>query len=135
MYFFQAVQKKIIAWEFFVKLTQIKFRTRASAKDSLILLKLAHLKFTINNCVQFSSFGETTFLWEWNSISSLRFGKNFTKDFNVKKKIPCEFFVKWAQIRITGNSFVKFSVGGPRSIYKGIPFENLRETILQIISL
>ena len=61
--------------------------------------------------------------------------EKFYKGFPCKKKIPCEFFVKWAQIRITGNSFVKFSVGGPRSIYKGIPFENLRETILQIISL
>ena len=29
---------------------------------------LAHLKFTINKCAQFSSFGETIFLWEWNSI-------------------------------------------------------------------
>ena len=25
---------------------------------------LAHLKFTIYKCAQFSSFGETTFLWE-----------------------------------------------------------------------
>ena len=45
---------------------------------------LAQIKFTINKCAKFSSFGEKTFLWEWNTISSLRFGKNFTKDFNVK---------------------------------------------------
>ena len=120
---------------------------------------LAHLKFTINHCVEYSSFGETTFLWEWNSISSLRFGKNFTKDFHVKKKIlwfcwnlthikftifkcaqfstfgettfllewnsisslrfgkfftkdfyvknfPREFLVLWTKIKIKGNSFV-----------------------------
>ena len=34
MYFFQAVQKKIIACEFFVKLTQIKFR-----KNSLVFFQ------------------------------------------------------------------------------------------------
>ena len=61
--------------------------------------------------------------------------EKFYKGFPCKKNFPGESFVKLTQIRITGNSFVKFSVGGPRSIYKGIPFENLRETILQRISL
>ena len=37
-------------------------------------------------------------------------------------KDPGESFVKWTQIKIRGNSFVKFSAGGPRTIYKGIPF-------------
>ena len=88
----------------------------------------------MNKCAEFSSFGERTFLWEWNSISSLKVRKKFTKDFPVKKN-PGESFVKWTQIRITENSFVKFSVGGPQSIYKGIPLENLRGKILQRISL
>ena len=44
MCFFQVVQKKIIACEFFVKLTLIKFRTRASANGSLILFKISTLK-------------------------------------------------------------------------------------------
>ena len=55
-------------------------------KVLLFFWNLAHFKFTINECAEFSSFGETTFWWEWNSISSLRFGKFFTKDFHVKKK-------------------------------------------------
>ena len=38
----------------------------------------------------------------------------FYKGFPCKKIFPGDFFVKWAQIKITGNSFVKFSVGGPR---------------------
>ena len=67
--------------------------------------------------MEFSSFVETT--WEWNSILSLKVGKKITKVFPVKK-IPCKFFVKETQIKIKGNSFVKFTVGGPQSIYKGI---------------
>ena len=43
------------------------------------------------------------------------------KGFPCKKKFPREFFVNWTPIKIKGNSFVKFSAGGPRSIYKGIP--------------
>ena len=39
----------------------------------------------INKFAEFSSFGETTFLWEWNSILSLKIWKKFTKDFHVKK--------------------------------------------------
>ena len=55
------------------------------------------------------------------SDSSLKIGNKITKDFHVKKKIPRDFFVKWTHIKIKGNSFVKFSAGGPRSNYKGIP--------------
>ena len=78
----------------------------------------AHLKFTIDKYAEFSSFGETTFLWEWNSISSFKVGKNFTKDFPVIFFFPGESFVKWTHIRITGNSFVKFSVWGSWSIIR-----------------
>ena len=80
---------------------------------------MAHLNFPINKCAEFSSFGETTFLWEWNSISSLKVGENFTKDFPVKKK--SKGILKLTQIKIKENSLVKFSAGGSRSIYKGIP--------------
>ena len=47
--------------------------------------------------------------------------EKFYKGFPCKKNFPCESFVKWTQFKITRNSFVKFSAGGPRSIYKGIP--------------
>ena len=46
--------------------------------------------------------------------------EKFYKGFPRKKKymtIPC----KMKQIKITCNSFVIFSAGGPWSIYKGIP--------------
>ena len=46
---------------------------------------MGHLKFTIFKCAEFSSFGDTTFLWEWNSISNFKIGENFTNDFPVKK--------------------------------------------------
>ena len=43
------------------------------------------------------------------------------KGFPCKKKFPEEFFVNRPQVKIKGISFVKFSAGGPRSIYKEIP--------------
>ena len=49
--------------------------------------------------------------------------ENFYKGFPCKKKITWEFLVKWTKIRIQWDSFVKFSVGGSRSIYRGIPFK------------
>ena len=52
--------------------------------------------------------------------------KNFTKDFPLKKKNEWESFVKCTQIEFKENSFVKFSAGGPRSIYKGIPLLKLK---------
>ena len=72
---------KFESWEKFTKDFHVK------KKVLWFCWNLAHIKFTIFKCAQFSSFGETTFLWEWNSISSLRFGKIFTKDFHVKKKL------------------------------------------------
>ena len=76
---------KFESWENFTKDFHVK------KKVLWFCWNLAHIKFTIFKCAQFSSFGETTFLWEWNSI--LRFGKIFTKDFHVKKNymgIPCK---------------------------------------------
>jgi len=52
--------------------------------------------------------------------------ENFEKIYKIfpcKKKNLREFLVKLTQIKIKGNSSVKFSVGGPRSIYKGIPLK------------
>ena len=45
--------------------------------------------------------------------------EKFYKGFPWKKS-QRDFFVKWSQIKIKGDSFVKFSAGGPRLIYKGI---------------
>ena len=64
----------------------------------------------------------------WNNFFmgmkfNFKLGKIFTKDFHVKKKITWEFLVKWTKIRIQWDSFVKFSVGGSRSIYRGIPYK------------
>ena len=47
--------------------------------------------------------------------------KFFYKGFPCKIKFPREFFVELTAIKIKGNSFLKFSAGGPRLIYKGIP--------------
>ena len=105
---------KFESWENFTKDFHVK------KKVLWFCWNLAHIKFTIFKCAKFSSFGESTFLWEWNSI--LRFGKIFTKDFHVKKN-TWEFLVKWTKIRIQWDSFVKFSVGGSRSIYRGIPYK------------
>ena len=58
----------------------------------------------------------------------MKVGKNFTKDFHVKKnymEIPC----KWTKIKIPWDSFVKFSVGGSRSIYRGITYKIEEEKI------
>ena len=75
------IQFQVESWENFTKDFHVK------KKVLWFCWNLAHIKFTIYKCAQFSIFGETTFLWEWNSISSLRFGKIFTKDFHVKKKL------------------------------------------------
>ena len=64
----------------------------------------------------------------------MKVGQNFTKDFPVIF-FPGESFVKWTHIKFSGDSFVKFPIGGSWSIYKGIPDWNSRETILQMISL
>ena len=66
------------------------------------------------------------------SDSSLKIGKNFTKDFPVKKKNPCKFFVKLTQIKIKGNFLVKFTVGGPRSIHKEILDQFIKEFLCKI---
>ena len=50
--------------------------------------------------------------------------EKFYKGFPCKKKFPGEFFVKWTQVKIKRISFVKFSAGGPRSIYKEILLYN-----------
>ena len=64
-------------------------------------------------------FGETTFYGNEIQFQVSELGKKYTKDFPVKKN-PREFLLKWTQIKIKGNSFVKFSVVGPRSIYRRI---------------
>ena len=58
----------------------------------------------------------------WKKIR-FKFEKSekFYKGFPRKKKITWESSVKLTQIKITCNSFVNFSAGGPWSIYKGIP--------------
>ena len=59
----------------------------------------------------------------------------FYKGFPCKNFFPGESFVKWTHIKFSGDSFVKFPVGGSSSIYKGIPYSNSREIILKMISL
>ena len=49
--------------------------------------------------------------------------ENFYKGFPCKKKITWEFLLKWTKNRIQLDSFVKFSVGGSRSISRGIPYK------------
>ena len=57
---------------------------------------------------------------EKNEISILKLRKIFTKDFLVKKN-PMEIVCKMNQDQNYRDSLIKFSIGGPRSIYKGIP--------------
>ena len=60
----------------------------------------------------------------WKKIRfKFEISEKFYKGFPWKKKFPRESFVKWTHVKIKGNSFVNFSVGGPRSIYKGIPLK------------
>ena len=65
--------------------------------------------------------------WWNNFFMGMKFNfeiwENFYKGFPCKKKITWEFFVKWTKIRIQWDSFVNFSVGGSRSIYRGIPYK------------
>merc|ERR1712030_8266 len=55
--------------------------------------------------------------------------ENFYKGFPCKKKFTWQFLVKCTKIRIQWDSFVKFSVGGSRSIYRGIPYKIEEEKI------
>jgi len=60
----------------------------------------------------------------WKKIRfKFEISEKFYKGFPWKKNFPRESFVKWTHFKIKGNSFVNFSVGGPRSIYKGIPLK------------
>ena len=59
----------------------------------------------------------------------MKVGKKFTKDFHLKKKIIWKFLVKWTKIKIQWDSFVKFSVGGSRSIYRGVTYKIEEEKI------
>ena len=67
--------------------------------------------------------------WWNNFLMGMKFNfkfeiwENFYKGFPCKKKITWEFLVKWTKIRIQWDSFVKFSVGGSRSISRGIPYK------------
>ena len=67
--------------------------------------------------------------WWNNFLMGIKFDfkfeiwENFYKGFPCKKKNTWEFLVKWTKIRIQWDSFVKFSVGGSRSIYRGIPYK------------
>ena len=82
----------------------------------------------MNKCAEFSSFGETTFLWEWNSI----FSKKIYRGFLNKKNFQGNSKEKWTQIKFKGKSLV-FCQGGQKkftrdfSIKKfsiGIPNKN-----------
>ena len=55
--------------------------------------------------------------------------EKFYKGFPCKNFFPGESFVKWTSIRIAGDSFVNFSVGGSRSIYRGITYKIEEEKI------
>ena len=78
-------------------------------KRSLIFLKICTLE--LHNKLMCAIF---EFWWN-NFFMGMKFNfkfeiwENFYKGFPCKKKNPWEFFVKWAQIRITGNFFVFFS--------------------------
>ena len=69
---------------------------------------------------EFSDFAQKM----WKKIRfKFEISEKFYKGFPCKKNFPRESFVKWTLIKIEGNSFVKFSVGGPRSNDKGIPLK------------
>ena len=106
--------KKKITWEFLVKWTHRK-------KGSLIILKLGTLKVHDKWMCGIFEFWWNNFFMGMKLNFKFEIWENFYKGFPCKKKFTWEFLVKWTKIRITGNSFVYFSVGGPRSIYKGIP--------------
>ena len=55
----------------------------------------------------------------WKKIRfKFEISEKFYKGFPCKKNFPRESFVKWTHIKIQGNSFVNFSVGGPRWKWK-----------------
>ena len=92
--FFQAGQKKIIVWEFFVKWTHIKFKRNSLAFFSSSLEKY--------NCMQIRC-----------KINHIKFRRNFLIFFQGGQKrkimgILFEFFLKWTQIKLEGNSLVFF---------------------------
>ena len=67
--------------------------------------------------------------WWNNFLMGIKFNfkfeswEKFYKGFPCKKKITWEFLLKWTKIRIQWDSFVKFSVGGSRSIYREITYK------------
>ena len=115
--------KKIFPRESFVKWTHIKIKGNSFVKFSSLGL--------------FAIFGFSDFAQKmWKKIRfKFENRENFYKGFPCKNFFPWESFVKWTHFKIERNSFVKFSAGGPRSIYKGIPLLNLIGNFLQRISL
>ena len=73
--------------------------------------------------------------WWNNFLMGIKFNfkfeswEKFYKGFPCKKKITWKFLVKWTKIKIQWDSFVKFSVGGSRSIYRGITYKIEEEKI------
>ena len=73
--------------------------------------------------------------WWNNFFMGMKLNFKFESSEKIYKGFACkwnfrwEFYVKWARIRITGISFVKFSVGGSRSIYRGITYKIEEEKI------
>ena len=89
-----------------------------SKKSSLISLKLGTL--VVQDKIMCGNFKFSDF--DQKMLKKFRFKfeiwEKFYKGFPCKIFFPWESFVKWTQIKIKGNSFVKFSAGGLRSIYK-----------------
>ena len=90
-------------------------------KGSLILLKLGTHKVHDKWMCGVFEFWWNNFLMGIKFDFKFEIWENFYKGFPCKTNFPRKFFVKWTLIKIKGNSFVKFSVGGARSIYKEIP--------------
>ena len=74
---------------------------------------MAHLKLTINKCAEFSSFGETTFLWEWLWAPYLA---------PDREKKFLQFFWNFAQLLFGINKCTQFSSFGETTFFMGIKF-------------
>ena len=116
---FPGKKKKRYLWWKWVKVSESEVKWRIFL--SPISLKLSTFKDQdkyIFEIFVVSDFAQK--IWQKNPIQVWKSGKIY-KGFPCKKFCPGESFVKWTQIKIKGNSFVKFSAGGLRSIYKEIP--------------